>query len=99
MSRYKKGQPFSETVMDMTVRRFLTLRELSKGDAKISDLAKSANITPAGMTGTIDTMESHGIVERKDGVDRRHVVISITKFGRKVMKGVEFIIDGTRGDP
>lgn len=58
----------------------------SRGDAKISDLARAANLSSAAMTQTCDVLEAHGYLRRRRSeADRRVVYAVITDSGRLAM--------------
>jgi DNA-binding MarR family transcriptional regulator len=55
----------------------------ARGDAKISDLARAARLSSAAMTQTCDTLEAHGLLERRrSNTDRRVVYAALTDSGR-----------------
>jgi DNA-binding MarR family transcriptional regulator len=50
-----------------------------------SELAAELKISPAGMTGRLDTLEKAGLVRRiRSDEDRRRVDIELTEHGRKI---------------
>lgn len=64
--------------------------EGSSGGIKISDLSTKLNITPAGVTHMINSLEKDGYVERiPDDKDRRIVLVSPTLKGKKVIESMK----------
>ena len=60
----------------------------SKG-IKVSDLSVQLQITPAGVTHTINSLEEGGYLERlADPTDRRVVLVRATTKGREVMESM-----------
>jgi DNA-binding MarR family transcriptional regulator len=54
-----------------------------------AELAESAGVTRATMTGLIDTLERNGLVKREpDPVDRRMMSVHLTVRGQEVMRQV-----------
>jgi DNA-binding MarR family transcriptional regulator len=54
-----------------------------------ADLADSAGVTRATMTGLIDTLERDALVKREpDPVDRRMMSVHLTARGQEVLRGV-----------
>src|SRR4051812_44502823 len=52
------------------------------GRATPSELAAELKMSPAGMTGRLDTLEKAGLVERiRSATDRRRVDVEITELG------------------
>lgn len=63
---------------------FSTLKALAarKGRAAPSELVADLRISPAAMTGRLDTLEERGyVVRRQSSVDRRRVDVELTKAG------------------
>jgi DNA-binding MarR family transcriptional regulator len=62
----------------------LMLRD-TPGVASPTELADDMRMSPAGMTGRLDTLERSGLLRRKASPgDRRRVVIEITAKGRRL---------------
>ena len=67
---------------------FFLLRLLHGEDGlRAGEVAKRLMTTPATLTSVVDTLERHGQVERRrEGADRRAVLLHITDAGRKVVQ-------------
>ncbi|HJQ03871.1 MAG TPA: MarR family transcriptional regulator [Nocardioides sp.] len=68
---------------------YATLHELmirdTPGRASPTELAEAAKVSPAGMSGRLDTMERKGLVKRTPGRDdRRRVDVEATRKGREI---------------
>lgn len=49
-------------------------------------LAAEANVAKATLTGVVDTLDKHGLVERRrDGRDRRQVSVGLTELGERTI--------------
>lgn len=60
------------------------LRILTHRDARLTDLAHSMSVSASVASRVIDTLEAHGMVERRaDDEDARASMISITDLGRQ----------------
>jgi DNA-binding MarR family transcriptional regulator len=60
------------------------------GAASMSQLALALDVSVASMTGIVDRMEKRGLVERRrDGGDRRVVLVSATEAGRGVFRELD----------
>ena len=65
---------------------FLMLRD-TQGIASPTELADDLRMSPAGMTGRLDTLERSGLLRRKASPDdRRRVVVEITGKGRRLWR-------------
>jgi DNA-binding MarR family transcriptional regulator len=71
----------------LTVPQIITLNQLKGNDSSTSgELARSAFLSQATMTGIIDRLEKRGLVRRdRCQNDRRRVMISLTEEGREVV--------------
>ncbi len=67
----------------------LTILEMD-GSASMSHLADALGVSVASMTGIVDRMEKRGLVERRrDGADRRVVLVYPTEAGRDVFREID----------
>lgn len=67
----------------------LTILEMD-GSASMSQLAEALDVSVASMTGIVDRMEKRGLVERRrDGDDRRVVLVHATETGRDVFREID----------
>jgi DNA-binding MarR family transcriptional regulator len=71
----------------LTVAQIRALMALKgKPEATVGDLAKSADVTPATMTTTLDQLDAAGIVVRvRSAHDRRVVLVSLTDHGKALV--------------
>jgi len=74
-------------IFNLTVPQIITLHQLRGNDSSTSgELARSAFLSQATMTGIIDRLEKRGLVRRdRCQNDRRRVMISLTEEGREVV--------------
>ena len=64
----------------------LMLRD-TRGVASPTELADDMRMSPAGMTGRLDTLEAAGLLRREASPDdRRRVVVSVTDKGRRLWR-------------
>jgi DNA-binding MarR family transcriptional regulator len=67
----------------------MLLNRCAENPSTPADLAAQAGVTRATMTGLIDTLVKDGIVTRAaDSTDRRTVLVSLTKAGRKLIEAM-----------
>jgi DNA-binding MarR family transcriptional regulator len=67
----------------------LTILEMD-GSSSMSRLAEALDVSVASMTGIVDRMEKRGLVERRrDGADRRVVLVYPTDTGRDVFREID----------
>lgn len=67
----------------------LAFLKKNQGSA-MSEVAKSAGLTTAAATGSVDTLERHEYVVRmRDGLDRRKVLVSLTSKGTQAISRFE----------
>jgi DNA-binding MarR family transcriptional regulator len=65
---------------------FLMLRD-TQGVASPTELADDMRMSPAGMTGRLDSLERSGLLRRRASPeDRRRVVVEITAKGRRLWR-------------
>lgn len=66
--------------------RFIVMILLNRSmgeSSTLATLARESGVTPATMTGVIDTLEKEGLAERKEDIrDRRFIHVSLTNLGR-----------------
>jgi len=72
----------------ITLPQLVVVNVLAReGELRMTDLARSMNVTTAAMTGIIDRLVRDGYVKREaDAGDRRAVKVSVTAKGLKVAK-------------
>ncbi|MCW2886588.1 MAG: hypothetical protein QOE54_5354 [Streptosporangiaceae bacterium] len=75
---------------------FFLLRILLGEDGlRAGEVARRLSTTPATITSVVDTLERNGHVERRrDGGDRRAVLLHITDSGRRLVKETGHAIGG-----
>jgi DNA-binding MarR family transcriptional regulator len=77
---------------DLTVPQFMTMRALSQtGEAcTMSELAEMSLQVSATLTGIINRLEGHGLVERLlNPVDRRSIRVSLTAAGEALLDKID----------
>jgi DNA-binding MarR family transcriptional regulator len=79
---------------------FFLLRTLAGEDGlRAGEVARRLMTTPATLTTVVDTLERHGQVERRrDGADRRAVLLHITEAGRSLVQVTGHDISGELWD-
>ncbi|MBN1146817.1 MAG: MarR family transcriptional regulator [Anaerolineales bacterium] len=77
----------------LTVPQYMALRALQCGDRQgcmMSELAEASQQVSATMTGIIDRLAEHGLVERRpDPYDRRALRVSLTQDGHDLLAQIE----------
>jgi DNA-binding MarR family transcriptional regulator len=77
-------------------RHYWVLGALVNGPRRMSDLAGCAQTSQASLTGVIDRLEEHGLVERvRSRDDRRVVEVTLTTSGGEEMRRVRSVILGS----
>jgi DNA-binding MarR family transcriptional regulator len=77
-------------------RHYWVLGSLVDGPRRMSDLAECAQTSQASLTGIVDRMEEHGLVERvRSRDDRRVVEVTLTPAGDEEMRRVKTAILGS----
>lgn len=84
------GRTRDDSIADVGLRGYeydtlhkLMVRE-TPGTAYPTELAEDMHLSPAGMTGRLDTLERAGLLRRRPSPDdRRRVVVEITPNGRR----------------
>jgi DNA-binding MarR family transcriptional regulator len=69
--------------------------QMTNEGARLTDLAKGANMTPQAMGQLVDELETQGYLKRRpDPTDRRAKIIELTALGRQcVQAGIKVIED------
>jgi len=82
-----------------SVTGWVVLSGLATNDGlRLSDIAAACRVTPATLTGVVDTLEREGLVARvRDLADRRGVRIAITDAGRSRVKRARRHVDRELG--
>lgn len=81
------GIPHSTKLEGLGRQQFWVLGALVEGPRRMSDLAECAQTSQASLTGIVDRLEEHGLVERvRSAEDRRVVEVAITASGREEMR-------------
>ena len=67
--------------------------QMTSDGARLTDLAKGANMTPQAMGQLVDELETQGYLKRRpDPTDRRAKLIELTQLGQQcVQAGIEVI--------
>ena len=76
---------------NLTPSQFHTLAAIKEHDfgCTMSDLAGETNQVSATMTGIVDRLVEHGLVERRrNPKDRRHVLVYLTQKGKTKLEAV-----------
>jgi DNA-binding MarR family transcriptional regulator len=75
----------------ISMRQLALLTVLTDGLIRPCDLAKRLYISPAAITGQLDSLEHKGYIERKLLADRRAIAIHITDTGRNLIHQAELL--------
>ncbi len=76
-------------------QQYWVLVALDAGPQRMSALAEHAQTSQASLTGIIDRLEDHGLVERlRSDEDRRCVDVSITGAGREMLDQARAVFTG-----
>jgi DNA-binding MarR family transcriptional regulator len=68
-------------------QQFWVLGALAHGTRRMSDLAEDTQTSQASLTGIVDRLEEHGLVQRvRSADDRRVIEVALTQAGREEMK-------------
>ncbi|PSN93705.1 hypothetical protein B9Q06_05755 [Candidatus Marsarchaeota G2 archaeon ECH_B_2] len=71
---------------------FAVLKTLSRGGVTPKKLADRFGLTKPAITYTVDRLEEHGLVRRERNTsDRRRVIVTLTKKGRRVLARAEHL--------
>ncbi len=73
---------------NLTVPQLVCLRQLlASGTSTPGDLARMVYLSQATVTGILDRLEAHGLIERsRSSPDRRRVLVSLTETGYRLVK-------------
>lgn len=85
--RMTRGWSQQTALNGLQRQQFWVLAALAKGPRRMSELATCAQTSQASLTGIVDRMEEHGLVERvRSSEDRRVVEVAATPAGREVLE-------------
>ena len=74
---------------DLTFSQYITLKQLARGFASVTDLARSADVNPGAMTRLLDKLELRGLIVREaDASDRRALHIHLTPTGLDIWRDI-----------
>ena len=75
----------------LTITQLRLLRMIGEpGTAALGELAEQLGITAATLSGLVDRLVKHGVVERRpDAGDRRVVRVSLTPEGERISRDIE----------
>ncbi|GFZ30790.1 MarR family transcriptional regulator [Clostridium zeae] len=75
---------------EVTMPQGMVLHMLSEhGEMKISDLSDKVHLSKSTVSGIVDRLENHGLVERtRNSEDRRTVYVKVTKKFEEQHKGI-----------
>ncbi len=81
-----RGVEHPEGLKGLQRQQFWVLGALAHSPRRMSDLAECAQTSQASLTGIVDRLEEHGLVERvRSDEDRRVVEVALTADGREQM--------------
>lgn len=74
---------------NLTVEQFQVLRRIRRGFASVSAIAEDARTSRPAVSKAVDGLVNRGLVSRlTDPNDRRHIQLSLTEEGARVMNGI-----------
>ncbi len=74
---------------NLTVEQFQVLRRIRRGFDSVSAIADDARTSRPAISKTVDGLVNRGLVSRlTDSADRRHIRLSLTEEGARVMNGI-----------
>lgn len=84
----RRGAPEAWTGLDLSMAQMKVLFVLHHdGPAKVSDLADALGVSAPSMTGTLERLVRHGLIERRDHpADRRLVINGLTPAGLALLE-------------
>lgn len=83
------SEPLLSTPLTMQQLKVLTLIAAERGRAAGHDLAETLNVSVATMSGLVDRLVEHGMVQRSDDpADRRIRRLSVTDAGSATLRGL-----------
>ena len=85
---------------DLTEATWLPLIRIARAPTppRQKDLAASLFVDNSSVVRLLDNLETAGLVERKEGEDRRAKIIKLTPRGRAIADKVEAVARGVRDD-
>ena len=74
---------------NLTVEQFHVLRRIRRGFDSVSTIAEDARTSRPAVSKAVDGLVNRGLVSRlTDASDRRHIRLSLTEEGARVMDGI-----------
>jgi DNA-binding MarR family transcriptional regulator len=74
---------------NLSVEQFQVLRRIRRGFDSVSALAEEGRTSRPAVSKTVDGLVNRGLVSRlTDILDRRHIRLSLTEEGARVMNGI-----------
>lgn len=85
---------------DLTDATWLPLVHIARAAAppRQKDLAASMSVDGSSVVRLLDNLENAGLIQRKEGEDRRAKIITLTPRGRAIADKVETVARRIRGD-
>lgn len=74
-----RSPEFLET--NLTMAQMKVLMVLTSGELSMSAMAAQLGVSLSTVTGLVDRLVEAGYAARREGVDRRHVIVSLTPAG------------------
>ncbi|HSK46554.1 MAG TPA: MarR family transcriptional regulator [Coriobacteriia bacterium] len=88
--RMMRGVDQPPEIQGLQRQQFWVLGALSAGPRRMSDLANCAQTSQASLTGIVDRLEEHGLVERTRSKDDRRVVdVALTEEGTRISRAAD----------
>lgn len=74
---------------NLTVEQFQVLRRIRRGFNSVSAIAKESHTSRPAVSAAVDGLVNRSLVTRQtDTVDRRHIQLSLTPEGERVLNGI-----------
>jgi MarR family transcriptional regulator, organic hydroperoxide resistance regulator len=88
MRLQRRASPRDWMELDLSMAQMKAMFVLHHdGPAKVSDLAEALGVSAPSMTGTLERLVRHGLIERRDDPsDRRLVIIALTPAGQALVE-------------
>ncbi len=84
--RMTRGWGAKAELAGLQRQQYWVLAALARGPRRMTQLAECTQTSQASLTGIVDRMEEHGLVERvRSSEDRRVVEVDVTEAGRHVL--------------
>lgn len=84
--RMTKGWSSQPELQGLQRQQYWVLAALARGPRRMSELAECTQTSQASLTGIVDRMEEHGLVDRlRSSEDRRVVEVVATDTGRALL--------------